>query len=99
MALLNKVAKNGAVRSYKCSNGNVLLLNGSKGILEVGIVRREWLRGTTRSYMTRITGSMMGCSMNNLVITKYRIKVNSVKQGSSIDIGKWQYRVPKVNPT
>ena len=80
--LLDKVSKTSALRSNKCSKGNLLLLNGSKGALEVGIVKRGWLRGRTRSYLTRIRGSMMGCRLNNLVITGYLIKVSPVKYNS-----------------
>ena len=40
MALLNKILKSGVLRSNKCSKGDLLLLNGPKGVLEVGIVRR-----------------------------------------------------------
>jgi len=70
VALLDKVPKGGALRSNKCSKGNLLLLNGSKGVLEVGIVRRGWLRGRTKSCLTRMRGWMMGCGLNNLVITR-----------------------------
>ena len=45
MVLLGKVPKSDVLRSNKCSNGNLLLLNGSKSVLEVRIVRRGWLRG------------------------------------------------------
>ena len=39
VALLDKVLKSGALRSSILSEGNVLLLNGPKGVLEVRIVR------------------------------------------------------------
>ena len=42
---------------------------------------------------------MMGCRSNNLVITKYPIKVTSVKKGGAINIGKRQKPVPWVNLT
>jgi len=41
----------------------------------------------------------MGCGLNNLLITRYLIKVTSVKKGGAIDIGKWQKPVPGVNLT
>ena len=40
VALLDKVPKSGALRNNKCSEGNLLLLNGSKGVLDIRIVRR-----------------------------------------------------------
>ena len=79
VALLDKVSKSGILRGNKCLKGNLLLLNGSKGVLEVGIVRRGWLRGRTRSCLTRIRGWMMGCRSNNFIITRYLIKVILVK--------------------
>ena len=39
VALLDKVPKNGILRSNKCSKGNLLLLNGPKGVLDIKIVR------------------------------------------------------------
>jgi len=56
VTLLDKVPKSGALRSNKCSEGNLLILNGSKGVLGIRIVRREWLRGRTRSDLTRLRG-------------------------------------------
>ena len=38
VARLGKVPKSGALRSNKLSEGNLLLLNGPKGIVEVRIV-------------------------------------------------------------
>jgi len=70
VVLLDKVLKSGALRSNKCSKGNLLLLTGSKGVLEVVIVRKGWLRGRTRFCFTRMRGQMMGYRMNNLVITR-----------------------------
>jgi len=98
-ALLDKVPKSGALRSNKCSKGNLLPLNGSKGVLEVSIVRRGWLRGRTRSDLIRMRGWMMGFDSSDLVITKHPIKVSPVKKGGSINIGKWQKPVPRVKPT
>jgi len=79
MMLLDKVRKSGVLIRNKSSKENLLLLNGSKGVLKVGIVRNGWLRGRTRSYLTGIRGWMMGCGLNNLVITRYPIKVSPVK--------------------
>ena len=53
MALLDKVSKSGALKSNKCSKENLLLLNGSKGVLEVRIVRRGWLRRRFRYDFTK----------------------------------------------
>ena len=39
MALLDKVLKSRVFRSNKLSEGNLLILNGPKGVLEVRIVR------------------------------------------------------------
>jgi len=78
-ALLDKVLKSEGLISNKCSEGNLLLLNGSKGVLNVIIVKMRWLRGTTRSDLTRVRGWIMGCRSNNLLITGYPIKVTSVK--------------------
>jgi len=38
--LLEKVPKSGVLRSNKCSKEILLLLNGSKGVLDVRIVKR-----------------------------------------------------------
>ena len=79
VALLDKVSKSSILRGNKCSKGNLLLLNGSKDVLDVSIVKRGWLRGRTRSYLTRRRGWMIGCSSNNLFIIRYPIKVSSMK--------------------
>ena len=79
VALLGKVPKSSVLISNKCAKGNLLLLNGSKGVLEVSIVRRGWLRGRTRACWTRMRGWMMGCGSNDLLITSYPIKVTLVK--------------------
>ena len=79
VALLDKVSKSDVLRSNKCSKENLLLLNGSKGVLEVGIVRRRWFRERIRSCFTRLSGWMMGCRLNNLVTTRCPIKVSLVK--------------------
>jgi len=99
VALLDKVPKSGSLRSNQCSEGNLLLLNGPKGVLNNRIVRRGWLRGRTRSSLTRVRGWMIGCGSNNVHITRYLIKVTSVKKGGAIDIGKRRKPLPKVNPT
>ena len=65
-------------------------MNGPKGVLEVRIVKWGWLRGITRSGLTRSRGWMMGYRLNNLLITRYPIKVTSVKKGSVINIRKQQ---------
>ena len=72
----------------------MLLLNGPKGVVEVRIVRWGWLRGRSRSCMTSSRGWLVGCRSNNLVITKYPIKVTLVKKGGVINIGKRQTPVP-----
>ena len=79
MALLDKVPKSGALGSNKSSKGNLLLLNGPKGVLEVRIVRRDWLRRRTRSSLTKMSGWIMRYGSNNLDITRYPIKVSLVK--------------------
>jgi len=56
MALLDKVMKSGILRSNICSKGYLLLLDGPKGGLEVGMVSRGWLGGRIRSGLTRIRG-------------------------------------------
>ena len=40
VSLLDKVPKSGILRSNKCLKGHLVLLNGSKGIMAVSIVRR-----------------------------------------------------------
>jgi len=96
---LGKVPKSGALRRNKLSEGNLLLLNGAKGFLEVEIVRRVWLRGRIRSGLTRSRDWMMRCRSNNPLITRHLIKVTSVKKGGAISIGKWQKSIPWVSPT
>ena len=49
MVLLDKVMKSGVLRSNIGSNGYLLLLDGLKGGLEVGIVSGGWLGGRTWS--------------------------------------------------
>ena len=88
MVLLDKVPKSGAIRSNKTSKGNLLLLNGPKGVLEVRIVRWRWARGRTRPCLTRSRGWLLAYRSNNFVITRYPVKVSPVKQSSAIDIGK-----------
>ena len=66
-------------QKQQCSEGNLLMLNGSKGVLEVSIVSRGWLRRRTRSGLTRMRGWIMGYGLNNLVITRYPTKVSLVK--------------------
>ena len=78
-ALLDKVLKSSIFRSNKHSKGNLLLLNGSKGVLEARIVQRGWLRGRTRSDLTRLRGWMIGCGSKKLVITRYPMTVIPVK--------------------
>jgi len=79
VALLDKVPKSSVFRSNKCLEENLLLLNGSKGVLEVRIVRRDWLRRRTRSSLTKMSGWIMRYGSNNLDITRYPIKVSLVK--------------------
>ena len=79
VVLLDNVPKSGVLTSNKCSKENLLSLNGSKGVFEVGIARRRWLRGRTRSCLIRMRGWMMGCGSNNLVITRYPIKASPMK--------------------
>jgi len=70
VALLDKVPKSGVLRSNKSSEGKLLLLDASKGVLETGVVR---------SGRTRMRGWMMRCGLINLGITRYPIKVSPVK--------------------
>ena len=88
VALLDKVPKSGALRSNILSEGNLLILNRPKGVMEVRIVRWGWLRGITRSGLTRSRGWLVGCESNNLHITRHPIKVTSVKKGGAINIGR-----------
>ena len=76
MALLHKITKSGVLRSNISSKGQLLLLNGPKGGLEVNIVSRWWLEGKARSCLTRMRGSRVACRLNNLAITRYPIKVS-----------------------
>ena len=39
VALLDKVPKSNALRSNKLSEGNLLILNGPKGVLDIRLVR------------------------------------------------------------
>jgi len=79
VALLDKVLKSGVLRSNKYSEGNLLLLDGSKGVLVVSTIKRGWLRGRTRSCLTRMRGWVMEYGSNNLLVTRYPIKVTSMK--------------------
>ena len=56
VALLDKVPKSGSLKRNKHSGGNLLLLNGPKGVLNIRIVTRGWLRGRTRYGLTRVRG-------------------------------------------
>jgi len=94
VTLLDKVLKSGALRSSKLSKGNLLLLNGPKGVLEVKIARWRWLRGRARLCLTRSRSWLVGCRSNYLLITRYPIKVTSVKKSGVINIGKRQNQSP-----
>ena len=97
VALWGKVLKSVALKSNKLSEKNSLHLNGHKGVLEVKIVRSGWLIRRTRSGLTRLRGWLVGCRSNNILITKDPIKVNLVKKGGMISIGKQQKPVLMVN--
>ena len=94
VALLDKFPKSDTFRSNKISEGNLLLMNGTKCVLEVKIVRWGWLRESTRSSLTRLRGWLVGRRSNNLLIARYPIKVTSVKKGDAINIRKRQKSVP-----
>jgi len=76
VALLNKVPKSSVFISNKSSEEHLLLLDGPKGVLEIGIVRRGWLRGITGFGLTRMRGGIMGCGLDDL---GYPVKVSPVK--------------------
>jgi len=99
MVLLDKVPKSGTFRSYKGTEGDLLLLNGPKSVLNIRIVRWGRSRGRTIVCLTRVRDRLVGYGSNNLIITRHPVKVSPVKQGSMINIGKRQEPVPRVNPT
>ena len=78
-ALLDKVPKSSILRRNISLEGHLLLLDGPKGILEVGMVSRGWLRERNKSDLTKMRGWMMGYRSNNLIIIRYPIKVSPVK--------------------
>ena len=76
--LLNKVTKSGVLRGNVGSKGQLLLLNGPKGGLDICIVSRGKFRGGTRFGLTSEWG-WRRCKANNLRITRYPMKVSPVK--------------------